>query len=543
MDKKFLFDRNLLALSRSNPRLCSRLSAASTRENTYRFLESRSGQTIPALVLDSGSARPLHSTVDPEREAQRLVSTAQDEGFLVFLGLGGGFAPLAALGKGSQVLVIDYGCDGVAELLCSRDYAVLFGDPRFCFLVDPDPQAVEECITLRYKPVLHGGIRAIPLIPRTEGDNSFSGALDGIRRAIEDSSRDYSVQAWFGMRWFSNIVRNLPLAEKSWYSLPSIRRAAVTAAGPSLESQLPRIVREREGVFLIASDTSLPVLLDAGIEPDGVLSIDCQHISYQHFFSLPEKTFLFADLASPPVVAVRSKRTVFLAGGHPLARYIQSVWRPFPSLDTSGANVAGAAFSLAESMGASEIVLYGADFSYPMGKTYARGTYIYPFFEKKQSRFCPLESGHSAFLYRSSSLSKRSLADGSWCYETESLKFYRSMLERRTFLSSGGSGCFRLVPRPPLSDRAPFRLLCPGNSRGSADEFLSVYRSRLRALSSFGEAEEESRNVVTTILPAAAAFRRLEPSIAMNDLFEKTRDWCLGELDRVLNSGSRPCRT
>lgn len=542
MDKKFLFDRNLLALSRNNPRLCSRLSAASTRENTYRFLESRSGQTIPALVLDSGSARPLHSTVDPKREAERLVSTARDEGFLVFLGLGGGFAPLAALGKGSQVLVVDYGCDGVAELLCSRDYAALFGDSRFCFLVDPDPREVEECITLRYKPVLHGGIRAIPLIPRTEGDGSFSGALDGIRRAIEASSRDYSVQAWFGTRWFSNILRNLPLAEKSWYSLPPIRRAAVTAAGPSLETQLPRIAGERDGVFLIASDTSLPVLLGAGIEPDGVLSIDCQHISYQHFFSLPEKTFLFADLASPPVVTARSNRTVFLAGGHPLARYIQSVWRPFPSLDTSGANVAGAAFSLAESMGASEIVLYGADFSYPMGKTYARGTYIYPFFEKKQNRFCPLESGHSAFLYRSSSLEKRRRGDGSWYYETESLKFYRAMLERKALLSSGGSGCFRLVPRPPPSGAA-FRLLCPGNSRGGAAEFFAAYRSRLQALSSFCEAEDESRNVVTTILPAAAAFRRLEPSISLDDLFEKTRDWCRKELDRVINSGSRLCRT
>jgi hypothetical protein len=60
MDKRFFFERNLLALSPHNPALCSRLSGAETTLDRYRFLEARSGGIVPALVDRSGAAHPLH---------------------------------------------------------------------------------------------------------------------------------------------------------------------------------------------------------------------------------------------------------------------------------------------------------------------------------------------------------------------------------------------------------------------------------------------------------------------------------------------------
>jgi hypothetical protein len=539
MDKKFLFERNLLSLSKSNPELCVRLSAARTDRNQYRFLVSRTGETIAALVLPSGSARPLHSTVDPQREAERLAGASGEEGFFIFLGLGGAFAPLAVLGKKEtkQVLVVDYGCDGVAELLCSKDYAGLFGDPRFHLLVDPPEGAIQAYITGLYRPVLQGGIRALPLLPRTEGVKAFVQAHEEIKQAVEACTRDYSVQAWFGKRWFSNILRNLSPAEHSCFSLPPVRRAAITAAGPSLDSQLPRIRKEHSGVFLIATDTSLPALLNAGVEPDAVVSIDCQHISYQHFLcGLPRGAFLVLDLASPHSIAACSEKTVFFAGGHPLARYIRNTWRPLPILDTSGANVTYAAFSLAENLGAREITLYGADFSYPQGKTYARGAYIYPFFEKKQNRFLSLEAQHSAFLYRGPFLKKHPAGYG-WRYETESLRFYRTILEQKAAASAehysekDGTFVFRLTGRRTIS------LFAAGSPQNSAAEFLVSYKQKIGALLSFDEHDDENRNIVTTLLPVAAAVRRQEP--LTTELFRETKEWCLAELEKVIQKFNR----
>jgi hypothetical protein len=555
MNNTALFEKNLRALA-GNPAetsaagfalLRSRLTAAleNSGKSVYSFLTSKTGETVPVMTLPSGSARPLHSTIDPQREAERLVAAFNEEGFLVFLGLGGGFAPFAALRREAtrRILVIDYGCGGIAELLGAKDYGGLFGDPRFSLLVDPDATEIEEFITRNYLPALYGGIRTFPLLPRTEGEAVFCEAFEGIRRAIDACTRDYSAQAWFGKRWFSNILRNLDVAEKPRFSLPSIREAAITAAGPSLDSQIPCLKKKRDGVFLIATDTSFPSLLNAGIEPDAVLSIDCQHISYQHFFdTLPQNTILFLDLASPHTLVSRAKSIVFCAGNHPLVRYIRKEWLPLPPLDTSGANVTFAAVSLAENLGAREITLYGADFSYPEGKTYARGTYIYPFFEKNQTRFLSMEAQHSAFLYRAP-LEKRTApgksdsADGSfWYYETGSLQFYRKALEQKA--AASGAVLRRAENGTALFIRTGDVSQSGGQekTRRGAAEFLASYKQKLEVLTSFEAADHESRNIVTTILPTAAAIRRQNPSLNAAAHFKETREWCRKELERVLRT-------
>ncbi|MDR1618062.1 MAG: DUF115 domain-containing protein, partial [Treponema sp.] len=438
MNRQFIFEQNLLALSAKDPALCSRLSAAETTRGRYKFLEARSGELIPAVVNASGASYPLHSTVDPRREARRLIATCGDEGFLIFLGLGGAFAVEAALEREEirRVTVVEYDMDGLAELLSSREYLHILGDPRFTLLTDPSPGSLKQYVIENYRPVLDGGIRVLPLRARTAYEGRFAAAAGAIEEAIGSVSADYSVQAWFGGRWFSNIIRNLKAAETQAGPLPPIREAAVAAAGPSLDPQIPALKKRKEtegkGLFLIAADTSLPALLHAGIGVDAVISIDCQHISYYHFMGLPADIPLFLDLASPPLVASRAAKPRFFSAGHPLTGYISRFWRPIPSLDSSGANVTYAALSLAEMMGAENIELYGADFSYPLGKTYARGTYIFPLFGGKQNRLTPLEGLFSSFLYRVP-LEKKAPpgAPDNWYYETETLKRYRLKLEEK----------------------------------------------------------------------------------------------------------------
>ena len=527
MDKQ-TFERNLLALSKSDPALCAQLSSAITTAGAYRFIEARSGDIIPALTGDDGAAHPLHSTVDPRREGERLISTVAEEGCLVFLGLGGAFAAEAALGrdKTKKILIIEYDCNGVAELLSSKNYIRLFQDKRVRLFVDPSAEQIEAFILNNYMPALDGGIRVLPLRVRTDTDIRFTMAAEALKNAIENVSRDYSVQAYFGKKWFSNIIRNLPLAETQNGRMAPVKKVVIIAAGPSLEEKIPAIKRETAGKnsnksFLITTDTSLPSLLQAGIEPDAVISIDCQHISYQHFFrKLPEKTTLFLDLSSPPLVASRTNNRIFFSGGHPLSLFISRNWRPLPVLDTSGANVTYAALSLAENLGAKQLTLFGADFSYPGGKTYARGTYIYPFFEKRQSRLSPLESYHSEFLYRDSSLEKINRENGGWYYETKALCFYRQKAVEKEKIITGAK------PRE-------LSLFCSGKARQSALDFLKEYKKSVGGLSSFYDREQHE--IIATLLPLAAFFRRLNPFYGSDELFNAVKNCCLAELNSVIN--------
>jgi hypothetical protein len=565
MVKCNFFEKNLQMLSGKNPELCSRLSAARTARGRYKILESRTGRVVPAIVDPDGQAHALHSTVDPEKEAQRLAAALNEgwaePGFVVFLGLGAAYAATAALSAGtaSHVLVIEFDVNGVAELLGSCEYATL-GDSSFTLLVDPDSDLIQETILDLYNPCLCGGIRVLPLRARVDWDKEkFAMAGEAVRRTMEKVSADYSVQAHFGIRWFSNIIRNLGIAQSLNQAAPQISGAdigdaAICAAGPSLNDQIP-ILRERRqthSIFVIAADTCLPALLVGGVKPDAVVSIDCQHISYCHFIGTDCADIpLFLDIASPPLLSGFSRRLFFFRGGHPLAAYINLKWMPLPPLDTSGGNVTYACLSLAQKLEARRITVYGADFSYPLGNAYARGTYFYPLFERNQNRLSPLEAGVSSFLYRSPFLPPENggrRGSVSPCYETTSLRFYRKSFEEKASAmeaevsAAAGLGIpleIRRKTNKPFASGRQTIDFAPGKAQMDSREFLDQYKNEIKALSLFGpniNLSADERQVFTTLLPLIAAIKRRHPELATPDLVEAAKTHCADEIERVLKT-------
>jgi hypothetical protein len=560
-----LFSRNIKALSLKDPSLGEKIlrskSPSLDSSPHYCFLSSKSGETVPAFTGYDGRSFPLHSLIDPVREAKRLVGDAQ-EGFLVLLGLGGGFAAKAALEKNelSALLVIEYGLASLAELFSQADYTPLFEDSRFCLLADKRPAEIEECFLNLYQPALYGGLRVLPLRARTVRESkNFGEASGAIERALLRIEADYSVQSYFGKRWFSNIIRNLQKAGEKTEELKPVTRAAITAAGPSLTAQIPLIKKTRKEIFLLSTDTSLPALLEEGIEPDAVISIDCQHWTYYHFLSgIPKNIPLFLDLASPPLIGSLGNNIHFFSGGHPLTRYISQAWRPMLNIDASGANVTYAALSLAHALGAKTIDLYGADFSYPLGVTYAKGSYIPKLFEIRQTRLKSLETQHSAFLLRTP-LEKKALGN-SWYYETKALSFYRNNIEKLAaslsvqLYPAPGMGAPINIPRHGNGainlffkdkGRAPPGIVPRGPAEEKADMFLESYAQKISALaipksftpSFLKSLTDDEKAIFFTLLPIAAAIKKQEKELKDKDLFIKAKDYCLTKINNPAASG------
>ena len=546
-----IMEANLKALSFSNRELYSRLQSV-TPSNRYVFFNSRSGETIPA------NPQPLHSMIDPKREASRLVQAA-DASFAVFLGLGGGFAPEAALQltDTQAVIVIDFCVEDTACLFSAIDYTALLKNEKFFLLIDPSPKDVKKFIIENYNPSLYGALRTIPLRTRTEQDVSkFEETAAAIQEAIETVGADYSVQAHFGKRWFSNIIRNVKQAggclESFWQDKKNFSspQAAIAAAGPSLDTQIPLLCEfKSRNAFIISSDTALPALLRNGIEPDAVVSIDCQHISYYHFFGCSLRGIpLILDIASPHIIADFSSTPVFFSSGHPLARYVSDAWRPFVHLDTSGGNVTYACLSLAENLGTKHITLFGADFSYIRSQTYARGTYVYPLFTRKQNRLCPLEAGFSALLYRSPFLPRENNCENAAYFQTRQLRFYQKKLEEKASLMTAaisrahGLGVplnLQKTANGAIAEVQPFS--AAREAEKNAGIFLEQYSDGIASLPEAREGENYTkklnaaqRRIFTTLLPYAAAVKKREP-LQLKDLINETKCRCIEEIRRVLS--------
>jgi hypothetical protein len=396
----------------------------------------------------------------------------------------------------------------------------------------------------------------ISLRPRVDQDpEAFAKASDIIRVSIETISEDYSVQAYFGKPWFANTVRNIIYSEKQVHPFMMPLDVSITAAGPSLELQIQDIKQNRNNSFLLATDTSLPSLLEHGIAPDGVISIDCQHISYYHFIpGKPKNIPLFLDLSSPPVLADLSDKTYFFSGGHPFTQYISHYWRSFPVIDTSGGNVTYAAVALADQLGARRITLYGADFSYPEGEAYARGTYIHRLFYNKQDRLHPAEAMFSGFLFRNSQLLKIS-NETTWRYETKPLISYRKKLEilseriqAQLLIPEGKGAPIKVHHHTQKSTANTIRpVFTAGTASASAKEFLHSYKECIRGLpvcetnvpQYIQQLSEYQRDIFTTLIPLAAFIRRTHQDIPLHGLIEILKEIVSNEINILLCSISR----
>ncbi|MCG8453068.1 MAG: DUF115 domain-containing protein [Spirochaetales bacterium] len=538
MDDKQRFDRNLVALSARHPHLARRL-AESEQETSLRVEEARSGHPVPVLLRND---RPffLHSRFNPVAEGERTANAASGE-FLVAFGLGGGYhlTPLLSSTRVTGLLIVETNLKLVSALFHKIDYSALLSDSRVILLVDPDPQEFRHILLERYLPILYGDLGTISLRSRVDVDALwFSQIMDQLKELFETLGRDLTVQAKFGRRWFIHTLANLPLSEQAHAVLPPSRQMMITAAGPSLHTQLPQIRKLKEhGVKLIATDTSLAFLSASGLVPDIVLSIDCQAVSYHHFLKgLPPSTVLVLDLASPPVIARRTENVLFVSSGHPFSLYINRFYRPFPLLDLSGGNVTHAALSLARNSGAQEIHLFGADYSYPMGQPYARGTYLYSLFHSQGNRIHSNEHAFWNFVHGSHPW--REKTKKGWRLRTPAMDHYRSMLEESlpfqevSLNNDPRHGSVLHLP----SSKEPSFMVAAGSASSSWNTFLTDYAHQLSALPKLSGPPRdyleclnpEDRQAWATLLPAAATFHR--QGHAGPEAVEESRQWSIQRL-------------
>jgi hypothetical protein len=546
-------ERNLLALSANHPGLGRSITHIGVSPSVV-MVKSRAGLQIPAY-LSAGRPIQTHSTVDPLREAQRYHQSYRGAGYLVFLGLGGAYQiyPFLDSPEVYRIIVVERDLAFFRTVLEHLDMRPILLDPRVRFLVGQTPENIKSFLLSDYLPAIYGDLKTVPLRPSVEaGGDYYADLMKAIQELIGIVADDYTVQAQFGRKWYVNTLANLPAVQGSTVTVKPVRRAFITGAGPSLESQIPELCRIRDTGVLIASDTSLPALLSYGVKPDLVISIDCQLVSYHHFLrGLPEDVPLLLDLASPPVLTRLGRNSAFFASSHPLSLYLSTHWRPLPFIDTSGGNVSHAAVSLAQFLGAREIYLLGIDFSYPEGKTYCRGTYLYPLFRSQECLLEPLESLFFSFILKNTVIMKEKV-QGTLRYTTRPLIGYKERLERylqattaRLIPLPGNGVPLELPSRRQQDARRNGQILAAGAPRTDWRSFLREYLKGLQRLPPpsapisryLYDLEEEQRSLWITLYPAAAAFREHDPQDTQREhrLLLRVRDWSVEVARRFLD--------
>jgi 6-hydroxymethylpterin diphosphokinase MptE-like len=536
MDKVIL-DKNLLCLAATSAEAAATISHC-RESDAISLILSRDGDPVPVLA-----DKPLHSRFNPVKEGERLSQQYSKGGMILAYGLGGAYHLLPLLNNKelSSLIIIENDPSIVKAILGLMDMSPLFLDKRVRLWISENPEDFKNTLLAKYVPVLSGDLQSISLRTRIERNPDFYHKLASVvQESISAITDDYTVQTHFGKKWFVNTLNNLEASEETTVTLKPVHKVQITAAGPGLEKQMAHLIGHREDSTLIATDTSLPVLLENGLTPDMVISIDCQHISYHHFMKgYPENIPLVLDLASPPFLTRIAKNCFFFTSDHPFSNYVRKNFRQFPRIDTSGGNVTHAALSLAESLGAKHISLYGADFSYPYGKPYARGSYVFPYFQKSSCRISGIENQVMDFVLHNKTLNKE-IFEGGFRYISKPMIHYRTSLEKKADSMSAQIENIRadgvqlkfsgIKPKPGNE----FKMMSAGESYQSRKEFLKEFAREIDDMPELkGNLNEfldslnkNQKEILLSILPAAAHFRKKCDSgtTALNQARSWTKD-------------------
>ncbi|WP_158084281.1 motility associated factor glycosyltransferase family protein [Marispirochaeta aestuarii] len=401
-----LLEANLSILGRRFPEIARRVLAADP-EPYIRFSSSKNGLQI---VYETFGEReyPLHSTIDPSREARRLLQTAGNSGFTVVYGLGAAWHLEEFLNLNDrEVLLIIDGPGRLRSFLSGRDYRKILEHPRFKMLLDPGPEELTDHLVHNYLPGLHGGFSFICLpalsIRRRERYEQLKRAAD---LALNQIRNDFSVQAHFGLLWSRNCIANLAYlqdfpAASDYLSLfeKSIKKAILVGAGPSLREDRELLLRTAADSMLIAVDTALPFLQQLDLKPDLVVSIDSQYYTLLHAMQPGSLDIPWAvTLSAPPALLRSLKKPFVFAGGIPLELALARK-TGLPIMDTGGGNVLQAALSLALSAGMEELTVFGVDYSQPGGIPYAPATYVDRWFRLRETRTSPFLAQSLGFTF------------------------------------------------------------------------------------------------------------------------------------------------
>jgi len=413
-----ILERNLEAIARRSPLVAQAIAGATARSDVVE-VETRARQdgrpVLSARLAGSGPGpgRQIDSLKDPIRAGERLASTfdAREKGAAVVVGFGMGhhLRPLADR-LGRQGVVVCYEPDlGLLRWVLERvDHSDWMTRTNFALLLsDEDVGAMSRALA-GVEPLVALGVQVISH-PASQGRVSGERAFRAnIQQAVHTAATHLRTTLLQIEPTIRNILQNL-----DHYALtPGIdelrdalagRPAIIVSAGPSLSRNMQLLADPdvRERFVIIAAQTVLRPLLDAGITPHFVTALDFHEVSSRFYEGLSREqltdvTLVFEGKANPAIAESfpGPKRT-------PHDKFASAVLGDLVPAGVDGgkpkgeikpgSTVAHLAYYLARHMGCDPVVMIGQDLGFTDGQYYADGAAIHRTWSGELNQFRSLE--------------------------------------------------------------------------------------------------------------------------------------------------------
>jgi len=422
----------------------ARAVEAASMESKSDFELITTGASVSVRVPDiSGLRITLHSPRDPQREADEWVESldlADDAQAVIVMGFGLGYHVRSILAKlpdnarlfvyepDARLLWLAIEQAGATDLIEDRRLKILCTIEKSRLL----DEWMKTAITLiaAPKPIEHpASVRRDP-----EG---FAGAKDEIQQVIAFLKTSINTVIINGKTTATNVIANLA-CYASHGGMERLRNhyrgcpAIIVAAGPSLRKNLHLLKAAVGKAVIIAVQTSFQMLLDSGIEPTFVTSLDYHEIIARFFERVPQDcgTELIVEPKATSRVPVLHTGPISFVGSDYADDLLREMKLNRPRL-RSGATVAHLSFYLAEYLGCDTTIFIGQDLSFSDGVFYTPGTMHEDVWRPELSRFSSMEMKQWEMIARDRAiLRKVPAAAGGHVWTEERMFSYLQQFER-----------------------------------------------------------------------------------------------------------------
>ncbi len=402
-----VFLRNMAQLWRLDARLAQQIDELPL-DASLDVLPSRAGPPTARVTTTDGRAIYLHSRHDPAREAREFCQTLEktDAACVVLCGMGLGHHLLAlfdAFGPDVIYLVSEPDLITIKTALERTDLSAVLAAGRTVLITRLDKSYLHERIMQFSTLLMLGTLFAVPPAARDHGAEFHTSC----RAALLDFAAFAKMSLVTLVRNASMTCRNVAANLPTYVSTPPIDLlrgrftgcpAILVAAGPSLARNIDQLIALQDKAVIIAAQTTLRVLLERGIRPHFVTSLDFSDLSRQFVENLeiPDDLVLVAEpKASWHVVdAFRHgpahQRRVILLDNSFARRCVGESLARRSSLE-AGATVMHLAFYLAQWLGCDPIIFVGQDLAFTGHCYYTPGVAMHRTWGPELGRFATLE--------------------------------------------------------------------------------------------------------------------------------------------------------
>lgn len=436
-----IYLRNLAHIWRHDPALAMRIDAI---PDGARYPVERTRSNEWTLAVPDAEGRPvyLHSRYDPAAEAARLIDAVETDdqyGFFVSgFGLGYHLRVLRdRISPEAIIVVSEPDLRLVATALACVDLSGVLSGGRLIIITDDDKARLHQCLQPHTALVMLGS-RFVHHPPSMRIAGDFHSRTRGLITEFVGFARTSLVtlvnNAQITCRNIANNIgvyastTSIGVVERHFAGHPAI----IVSAGPSLRRNIDQLGAIRDRAVIVAVQTTLKALLERGIVPHFVTSLDYHEVSSQYFEGVSglEQIHLVAEPKATWHVLDRYPGPISVLDNAYARLLIGDTLAPRAALPP-GATVAHLAFYLARYLGCDPIIFIGQDLAYTGYVYYSPGMEIHRSWRSEINRFNAMETKEWERTARMGKMLRRTVdAEGRKIYTDDLLFTYLEQFER-----------------------------------------------------------------------------------------------------------------